>query len=53
MTIKLMKLEEGTSCTSPVEVFDQTTDDNGTIKFVRRGNTTGTDTKNMTKGETR
>lgn len=36
-----------------MEIFDLTIDGNGTTQFVRRGNTTGTDTKNMTKGETR
>ena len=35
-------IETGNSSTSPVEVFDQTTDENGTTKFVRRGSTTGT-----------
>jgi len=35
-------IETETSSTSPVEVFDQTTDENGTTKFVRRGSTTGT-----------
>lgn len=36
------KFETGNSNTSTVEVFDQTTDENGNIQFVRRGSTTGT-----------
>ena len=36
------KFETETSNTSTVEVIDQTTDENGTTKFVRRGSTTGT-----------
>lgn len=35
-------IESETSSTSPVEVYDKTTDENGTTKFVRRGTSTGT-----------
>lgn len=35
------KFETATSSTSPVEVFDQMTDENGTTKFVRREHVTG------------
>lgn len=42
MTIKLTESEEGTSNTGSVEVYDQTTDENGNIQFVRRGTITGT-----------
>lgn len=42
MTIKLGHAETETSNTSLVDVFDQTTDENGNTQFVRRGTTTGT-----------
>lgn len=44
-------IDAETSSTSPVEVFDQATDDNGKIKFVRRGSSTGAETKNIITGE--
>lgn len=42
MTIKLGHAETETSNTSPVDVFDQSTDENGNTRFVRRGYSTGT-----------
>lgn len=51
MTIKWLDTDVRTSSTSPVEIYDQTTDENGTTKFVRRGTITGSHNLILYKGE--
>ncbi len=43
----------GTASTAPPEIWDQMTSETGEPIYKRRGHSTGTDDKNISKGERR